>query len=99
MRLPPDQVERFYAIWMPLILFVNQRLRVEPAMRDATEDEPWDPRKVLPIREALWANDRVREDFIAENPAKLPEADLAIVESWRHRVAGMFSVFRHLKAH
>jgi hypothetical protein len=99
MTLPPEQVDRFYAIWKPLIRFVNRRLRVEPGMLSARDDVPWDPRPVLAIREALWANDPVREAFIAENPAGLPAADLAIVESWRHRVAGTFCVYRHLKKH
>ena len=31
----------------------------------------------------------LREAFIAENPAGLPEADLAIVASWDHRKLGV----------
>ena len=99
MRLAPEQVEHFFAIWKPLLLFVNRRLGVEPAMLGAKLDEPWDYRKVFAIREALWADDSVREAFIAENPARLSSGDLAIVENWRHRVAGTFCVFRHLKKH
>jgi hypothetical protein len=99
MRLSPEQIERFFAIWKPLILYVNRRLNVEPAMLNAKVDESWDHRQVFAIREALWANDAIREAFVAENPANLAPADLAIVESWRYRVAGMFCVFRHLKKH
>jgi hypothetical protein len=99
MRLPPEQVEHFYAIWKPLLLFVNRQLHVEPEMLDAKVDDRWDAQKAFPIREALWANDPIREAFIAENPAGLSPADLAIVESWRHRVADTFCVFRHLKKH
>jgi hypothetical protein len=98
MRLPPEQVERFYAVWKPLILFVNRRLRVEPALPE-DESAAWDPQMVYAVREALWANDPVREAFVAENPAGLSAADLALVASWRHRVAGTFFVFRHLKKH
>jgi hypothetical protein len=99
MRLPPEQVEHFYAIWKPLLLFVNQRLHVERTMLDARMEERRSTQKVFPIREALWANDPLREAFIAENPAGLSPEDLAIVDSWRHRVAGTFCVFRHLKKH
>ena len=99
MQLPPEQVKRFYAIWKPLLLFVNQKLRVEPAMLGIGVDERWDHQQVYAIREALWTDDSVREAFIAENPAHLAPADLAIVESWRHRVAATFCVFRHLKKH
>jgi hypothetical protein len=99
MRLSPEQVAHFYAVWQPLLLYVNQKLRVEPSMLDARTDEPWDVQKVYPIREALWANDHLREAYIAENPAGLSPADLAIVGSWRHRVAGTFCIYRHLKRH
>lgn len=98
MRLSPEQVERFYAIWKPLLLFVNRRLHLEAPLVEAGVNA-WDPQKVYPVREALWANDAVREAFIAENPAQLSAADLALVDSWRYRVAGTFYVYRHLKKH
>ena len=97
MRLSPEQVEHFYAIWKPLILFVNERLRLEPGLLGAGGDRPWDPQKVYTVREALWADDTLRAAFIAENPAHLSPADLASVASWRHRVAGTFCIYRHLK--
>ena len=31
MQLSPDQVERFYAIWKPLILFINHRRQLQTA--------------------------------------------------------------------
>jgi hypothetical protein len=99
MRPPPEQVERFFAIWRPLILFVNEKLRLEPDMLGVGVKDRWDYRKVYPIREALWADDSLREAFIAPDPAHQSPADLAIVASWRHRVAGTFCVFRHLKKH
>jgi hypothetical protein len=99
MRLPPDQVEHFYAIWKPLIVFVNERLRLEPGLPSGGGAGSWDPQKVYTVREALWADDALREAFIAENPARLSPADLAIVDSWRHRVAGTFCIFRHLRKH
>jgi hypothetical protein len=99
MRLAPEQVERFYAIWLPLLLFVNRQLRVVPEMLDADVRGPWDPAKAVKIRDALWANDSVREAFIAQNPAGLSAEDLAIVASWQHRRAGAFYVLRHLKKH
>jgi hypothetical protein len=99
MNLTPEEVERFYAIWKPLILFVNRRLRLVPDMLSADLAGPWDPHHVLTIRDALWADDALREAFVAENPAGLPAEDLAMVESWRHRRAGAFYILRHLKKH
>jgi hypothetical protein len=97
MQLDTQDVERFYAIWKPLILFVNRRLRLVPPMMRADFAGPWDIRQVMTIRDAMWADDSLREAFVAENPAGLSAEDLAVVQSWRQRRAGTFFVLRHLK--
>jgi hypothetical protein len=92
-------VDRFYSIWKPLMLFVNQRRKIVPGMLPANYTGPWLVSEVVKLRDALWADDSLREAFIAENPASLPPADLAIVESWRQRRAGNFYVFKHGRQH
>jgi hypothetical protein len=99
MTLSDDEVERFYAIWKPLLLFVNRRLKLVPEMYDADPDDSWDIRKVRILRDAMWADDSLRAAYIAENPAGLSAADLAMVESWKYRRAGKFFILRHLKSH
>ncbi|WP_145234687.1 hypothetical protein [Urbifossiella limnaea] len=54
------------------------------------------PEVRLKVRDAFLADVGLIESFAAENPARLPEDDLAIVRSWRHLVAGKFYVFREL---
>lgn len=51
----------------------------------------------MPVRDALWEDDALREAFIAENPAGLSRDDLVLVESWKQRVKDNFFIFRHLK--
>jgi hypothetical protein len=96
-QLNPEEVRRFYAIWQPLILFVNRRLRLVPSMLRPDFDRLWDPNEVKKIRDAMWADDALREAFVAENPAALPPDDLAIVDSWKYRKAGKFFLVKHLK--
>ena len=57
------------------------------------------PEVAVPVRTALWEDDLLREAFIAENPAGLSQHDLALIESWKHRVSDNFFIFRHLKKH
>ena len=97
MKLPPDQVERFYSIWVPLLHYVNEQ-------RHLVEPFPPHPREaILPVeniqklRDALWADDALRERFIELNPFGFSPADLSLLESWRYRVAGNFFVMRYLK--
>ncbi len=99
MQLPPEQVERFYAIWKPLMLFVNRRQKLVPEMLHEDFAGPWLVPNVHTIRNALWADDSLLEAFLAENPAHLSPEDQAIVASWRHRLEGGFFVLRHLKKH
>jgi hypothetical protein len=96
-QLNPEEVRRFYAIWQLLILFVNRRLRLVPSMLRPGSDDLWNPNEVRKIRDAMWADDALREAFIAENPAALSPEDLAIVDSWKDRKAGKFFLVKHLK--
>jgi hypothetical protein len=97
MVLPPDQTERFYKIWWALLSYTNAQRHLVPDMPAQPAPKSIEPAKAHKIREALWADDSIRERFIAENSSQLPPADLEIVASWQYRVAGNFFVFRHLK--
>jgi hypothetical protein len=98
MNLPSHEVNRFYRIWFPLLYFVNQQRQLV-----STFPSTWgnnvsvEPSVAVTLRDALWADDTLREAFIVQNPAKLSPIDLALVASWQHRVAGKFFVFRYLK--
>jgi len=103
MILRPDETARFYRVWLALLRYVNDRLQTIddfPADPDAdgiNVPVALTPQQVFPLRNALWADDALRERFIADNPANLAAADLALVESWRYRLAGTFYVERYLK--
>jgi hypothetical protein len=97
MRLPDDQVARFYTIWKPLLFFVNEQRQLVPSLLGANDRTTLPAQDVFKIREVLWSDDSLREAFLAQNPAKLSEADLGIVRSWQYRVAGNFYIVRHLK--
>ena len=98
MQLAPEQTARFYRIWLALLHSVNEQKRLVPAF-PATEER----NGLLPLademqlRNALWADDALRERFISANPADLSSADLAVVASWQYRRAGSFYLVRALK--
>jgi hypothetical protein len=99
MHLNESEVERFYSIWFPLLHFVNQRRRVVPEFPKVWRDAHVPPGVAVPVRDALWQDDALREAFILENPARLSQNDLALVESWKYRIEGSFFIFRHLKTY
>jgi hypothetical protein len=97
MLLPPQETERFYRIWFPLLHYVNTQLQLVPAFPAAPGKEEVSTADIIQVRDALWADDALREQFIAENPEQWSAADLALVASWQYRLAGTFYIFRSLQ--
>ncbi|HEY4036503.1 MAG TPA: hypothetical protein VGL94_21310 [Ktedonobacteraceae bacterium] len=97
MRLPPQETARFYRIWFALLHYINAQLHLVPAFPATPGEETVSTEVALKLRDALWANDTLREQFVAENPAQLPAADLALVASWQYRLADSFYIFRFLQ--
>ncbi len=92
----PD-VELFFRLHRTLLFFVNQRLGVVSGHLATPEEiTVLPPEDRLKLRDALSANVGLIETFVTENPAQLPEDELAIIHSWRHLVAGTFYIFREL---
>jgi hypothetical protein len=97
MNLLPDQVRRFYRIWMPLLTYVNQERNLLPNLQKWDDSRPLAAQEAATLRNALWEDDKFLDIFAAENPANLGRDDLALVATWKYRVAGKFFVFKHLK--
>jgi len=97
MQLSPQQTERFYRIWSPLLHYVNDQRHLVPTFPDAPGKAVLPTTDALQLRNALWADDTLRENFIATNPAGLPPDDLALVANWQYRLSGNFFIMRYLK--
>jgi hypothetical protein len=98
MLLEPQDLELFFKLHRSLMFFVNQRLKVVPDdVASADAFAALSPQVRLKVRDALNAHLDLIESFVDENPAHLPDDELAIVRSWRHLVHGRFYVFRELK--
>src|SRR5262245_35985878 len=98
MLLTPQDAELFFRLHRALMFFVNRRLKVLPD--DLASPEGFAalaPQVRLKVRDALLDHTDLIQSFVDENPARLPDDELAVVRSWRHPVAGKFYLFRELK--
>jgi hypothetical protein len=77
--LTPQQTERFYRIWFALLHYVNEQRHLASDFPDAPGVANIQPADAIQLRNALWADDALREAFIADNPAGLPPDDLTLV--------------------
>jgi hypothetical protein len=98
MLLTPQDVELFFRLHRTLMFFVNQRLHV--LAEDLASPEQFAallPEVRVKVRDAFVKHTELVSSFLEENPAHLTQEELAIVDSWRHLVAGKFFIFRELK--
>jgi len=99
MCLPTSQIEQFYEIWRPLLNFVNEQLKVVPVLSDQGIRDEIGAAQATEVRNALWKNEALLDEFIAKNPAQLPPEDLDILNSWKYSKQGTFFVYKTLKKH
>jgi len=98
MKLPPDDVKTFYEIQSSLYSFVNQQRRLFPQF-ETTEElrERATLEQLNAIRQALYDDIRLLDEFVAANPDNLPQGHLEIARTWRHFRADTFYILRYLK--
>jgi hypothetical protein len=89
----------FYRVWGALLAWVNQRRRVVPPFPDPTPDHPIAPELARQVRDVLWADDSLRQQYLAEVGHTLGAAERDLVASWQHRVQGEFVIYSHMKTH
>jgi hypothetical protein len=98
MILNPHDAALFFRLHRTLMFFINQRLKVLPDdLARPDEFAALAPEVRLKVRDALLDHTDLIQSFVEENPAHLPDDELAIVRSWRHLVPGKFYLFRYLK--
>ena len=97
MNLQPDECDEFYRIWWSLLIYVNKQLKLFNAFSSELENNNIKQQDAAAIRNALWASDRLLQDFIDSNPDNLSAADLELAASWKNRVAAKFFIMRHLQ--
>src|SRR5882762_4828804 len=99
MILAAHEAALFYRAWWPLLAWVNDKKHVVPAFPTPTADRPPPLQIANQVRQALWADDGLREQFLIERGSTLASAECDLIASWKHRVTGNFVVFKHLRSH
>ncbi len=96
MVLPENDAKLFYRLMWPLQFFVNQRLALIPNCPTAEAYQNLKAEQKLKVRDALYKNIQLVDEFVEENPAGFDAEELQIIQSWRKFVAGEFFIERYL---
>ncbi|MDM8527464.1 hypothetical protein QUF58_04560 [Anaerolineales bacterium HSG24] len=99
MQLSSDDAKLFYKILWPLYFYTNQQLNVVENVSAPEDFEQPPQEKSFKVRDALFKNLQLIDQFVAANPNKLSESELKIAHSWKKIVVGRFYIFRFLKRH
>lgn len=99
MVLSEDDVKLFFKLMLPLQAFVNLKLDLIPdcSTTEAVKNLDLEPR--FKLREALYGNIGLIDQFVKENPEGFNDEELGIVQSWSKFIAGDFYIERYLAKH
>jgi hypothetical protein len=100
MPLSIEDVARFFRLNWGLMFFVNRELKVVDGKVDTPQAyAALPPETRIEVHEALVGRIDLVDAYADENPFRLDEADLEVIRSWKHLVAGKFYAFRQLRSY
>lgn len=99
MKLSDSDADLFFKLMMPLLAFVNIKLKILPDISTSKDFDKVTLEETAKVRNALYENIRLIDEFIDENPEDIPLKDLAIVSGWKNFVQDEFFIERYLKQH
>lgn len=97
MKLSKEESDVFYKLMNSLLLFVNQKLRINNNVKTLDSIENLILTEKVKIRDAVYENKDIFDQYISANPHKLSNEELEIVEKWKLFVKGKFYMFKFLK--
>jgi hypothetical protein len=99
-HIPFEEGKLFYKLYAALCSYANGKLKLVPG--DFSEPDQFTslpPETRVTVRDAVFAQPELIDQFVQENPSQLTAAELTIVAGWKHAVIGTFCVFRYLQPH
>ncbi len=96
MRLLKEDVDLFYKLNWSLLFYVNQKYPVIKELKEPLLKHE-DPELVFKLQDKLYTHPEIIDSFVAENPFKFSEEELAIVKSWKNFAKDKFLIVAYLK--
>ncbi|NMF86326.1 hypothetical protein [Nodosilinea sp. P-1105] len=97
MKLSADDAALFFELMWSLQIYVNQQLKLVHHIDDPADYEQRPLEEKMKVRQALYAQPELMQQFIDQNPRSFDQKRLDIVRQWTHFVAGDFYIERFLK--
>jgi hypothetical protein len=89
MLLKLEQERRFMRLFAGLLDYTNKKYDIVPGL-DFRFRLPEDMEAVAVVKEHLWENDRIIDDYIKANPQNLTIEECEKILKWKYHNTGMF---------
>jgi len=90
MTLTEKECVLFNKLLTLLLLYTNKVYDVDPEL-DLSFGFPDDMRDIMKVKDYLWDNDHILDDFVKDDPFGLSFDELRIVQSWKFHNTGAFT--------
>lgn len=97
MRLSEHDAKLFFDLMWALQYFVNQKLKIHTNIKSLDGYAKCSSEEKFEVRKALYADKKLIDSFIQENPQNFSEEKLSIVSNWKNFIEGDFHIERILK--
>ena len=98
MIISEEQARLFFRLWISLLDFVNKKAKINKNLYGMCSPKGLPRKPLSSIREHLWLNRILIDEFVELNPEKLSHNELDIIAGWKKAVFDSFVVLRHLKS-
>mgnify|MGYP001412479345 CR=1 FL=1 len=96
MTLSEEDGKLYYALWLPLLDFVNEKYGIRKNLKNMVSAESLNPEDVRAVSDKLCENTSVIDEYIQKH-SEISEENRCIIESWKRSKKGQFIIERHLK--
>jgi hypothetical protein len=97
MKLSHEEAELFFTLMWALQYFANERLGIIPRGKTLKKYTKRSMEEKHKVRDGLFANMHLIDEFIQENPEQLAPDHLNIIAGWKRCITGRFYIERLLK--
>ena len=94
MILNDEQNDRFFDTMDALLYFVNERFRVVEGFTLEYASALDDVKSSL-VAQTLWENVEIIDEFVRENPFRLPRRCLETALAWKNALPGLYTLVRY----
>ncbi len=96
-KLSENDVKLFYKLMHGLLYYANKRFNTIKNISSKEEFFKRDIQETVPLRDKIYKDPKIFDDFAKENPENFSKEELDIILSWKQFKRGEFFLAKHTK--